>query len=123
MPAAVYLRGDPHARVAFPDVERTDSLGTVDLMGCKRHEVNAHGLYIDRDLADTLCGIAMKEDTSRFGDFADLRDRINRPDFVIRQHDRDQDCFVGDGVLHVLWVHHAVFIHRQVGHGRQPFGF
>ena len=59
----------------------------------------------------------MKEDALFFGDLADLLNGIDRADLVVRQHDGDQDRLVRDSIPHVLWVHHALLVDRQIGDG------
>ena len=121
--AAVHLRGDPHAGVLLSDIEGADTFRAIDLMGRKRHQVDPHILHIDRDFADALRRIAMEEHALFLGDLADFLHRVNRADFIVGEHHGDQDRFVRDRLPHVFRIHHAEFIHREIGDGRLALRF
>ena len=84
-------------------------------MSRERHQIDTHILHIDRNLADTLRRIAVKEDALFLGDLADLFDGVDRADFIVRQHDGDEDRLVGNGFPHILGIHHSEFIDREIG--------
>ena len=56
----------------------------------------------------------MKEHALFLRDPADLRDGMNRADFVVRQHDRNQNGLIRDGVPHVVRIDPAGFIDGQI---------
>jgi hypothetical protein len=58
--AAVDQRQKAHARPP-PDVERADSLRSIDLMAGNRHEIDMHCLNIERNLAEGLSRVGMEE--------------------------------------------------------------
>src|SRR4029078_8531002 len=89
--APIHLRADPPARLASADVERADALRAVHLVRGDARKVDVHLLYVERHLADALNRVGVEEDPARPGDLADLLDRLDRPDLVVREHDRDED--------------------------------
>ena len=44
----------------------------------------------------------------------DLGDRLDRPDLVVREHDRDEDRLVGDRGLELVGIDPAVAVDRQL---------
>ncbi len=63
-------------------VERTDALGTVELVRGDGHEVDRQAMHVERDLAGRLRGIAVEEHAARATERADrgdvLRSRRSR---------------------------------------------
>lgn len=45
-----------------PDIDRADSLGTIELVAADRHEVDVEVIHIDGDFADSLCCVGVEED-------------------------------------------------------------
>jgi hypothetical protein len=111
MPAAVHLGDEPDPGTLFPHIEGAHSLGAIHLMSRERHQVDAHGLHVDGNFPDPLCGVAVKQDAFLLGDF------------VVGQHDGNQDSLVRDRVPYIVGVDHAVFIDLQIGDRCQAFGF
>ncbi len=58
----------------------------------------------------------MEENALLLGDLANLGDRVNRPDFIVGQHDRDQNRLVRNRFPDFVGGDLAVFSHRQIGH-------
>ncbi len=123
MSTPIHLSCDADTRILFSDIEGADALGSVNLVGAERHEIDAHLLHVDRDLAHALGRIAVKQDALFFCDLSNLLDRVDRPDFVIGEHDGDEDGLVGDRVPDVLRLHHAELVDRQVGDLHAALGF
>ena len=46
---------------------------------------------------------------------------MDRADFIVRQHDGDEDCLIRNRVSNLFGLHPAVFFYRQGGHGDAPF--
>src|SRR5206468_3464318 len=114
--AAIDHRRDPDARPLAPHVQRADALGTVDQMRRARQKVDAHGLDVDRDLADGLGGVGVEEDALSLGQLADGRDILDGADLVVGEHHGDQDGLVRERLADLLDVDETVGLHRHVGH-------
>ena len=89
LPAAVDQRQQPHPRPA-PDIERADALRPVDLVAGDRQQVDLHRLDIERDLAEGLRRIGVEQHAAGAAQRADLGERLDDADLVMRRHDRDQ---------------------------------
>jgi len=90
--AAAFLASagqDRHHPQAAPNPERTDALGPVELVRRHRQHVHAERLDVDRDLAGRLDRIRVKQRAPLVRGARQLCDRLNRPDFVVRVHHRD----------------------------------
>src|SRR5438876_981664 len=116
VPAAVNHGREPYARPFTPYVERADALGPVEQVRRAREKVDPHRLDVDRDLADGLSGVGMEDDPLFLRELADRGDVLDRADLIVREHDRDEDRLVRDRLLHVVDVHEAVRLHRDVRH-------
>src|SRR5262249_28415440 len=95
LPAAIDLRLAARPRPA-PDVERANTFRPVDLMAGYRHEVDAHGIDVERELAEGLRCVGVEEDAPRAAERTDLGKRLDHADLVMRRHHRDQRGLVLD---------------------------
>ncbi len=117
-PPPLILLGDLDARVAAANVKRADTLGSVDFVTAEREHVDVHGLHVDGDLGLAgLDGVGVEEDALLLvADPADFGDGLDNADFVVREHDGDEDGLVGafgdDGALEVLEINEAVCLGR-----------
>ena len=91
LPAAVDLRFQFHARAGFSHIKRPDAFRTVDFMGGEAHQIDLQLLDIDGDFADRLRGVAMQQHAALFAQAADLGKRLDRADFVVGQHDGNEN--------------------------------
>ena len=96
MSPAVEERLQAHARLAGPDVERPDPLRAVHLVRGERGEVDTHRFDVEGDLAEPLHGVGMEDDAPLAADRADLGQRVNRADLVVREHEADEDRLAPD---------------------------
>ena len=63
----------------------------------------------------------MEEYAAFVTECANLRDRFERADFVVRRHHADQHGIRAQGVLHLLGSHEAIRVHLEIRHLRsQP---
>ena len=76
--------------VAAAQVERTDALGPIELVSRERERIDLPFLDRDGNVADSLHGIRMEEDTVRPADGADLSDGLDSADLVVGRHHRDE---------------------------------
>src|SRR5579863_1526994 len=118
---AVNDGGKLNARIAAANVERADSLRSINLVRGNGQQVDVVFLHVDGNFADSLHAIGCEEDAVLLGDFADFLDRVNDANFVVGIHDGDQNCFRRDGFANVFWVHAAIFTHRKVGNFKAFF--
>ena len=100
--AAVEHRLEADRRVAPADVQRADALGAVHLVGRQAHQVEAHRLDVERHLARGLGRVGVEQHAPPAADRADLGERVQRADLVVRRHQADEDGPVGDRRLDLL---------------------
>ena len=81
----------------------------------QRQAIDVHRVHVDRNLAHGLHRIGVEDHVALVADLANLGDRLNYADLVVRKHDGDQDGLVVDGPLQVFEVDQAVRLHRQIG--------
>jgi len=106
-------REDRLERRRSPDIERAHSLRTMDLVRGHRIEMHSEGLHVDRYLPGSLHPVGMKPDPGFFGDPADLGDRLDRPDFVVRMHDRHQQRVCTNGGANIVRVDPSLPVDRD----------
>src|SRR3954468_17555160 len=74
------------------DVEGTDALRALELVGAERHQIGAERLDVELDIRCRLDRIDVEHDPLAGPDARrDLSDRLERSDLVVREHDRDED--------------------------------
>ena len=115
MAAAVHLRFDAHARLAA-HVQRTDTLGTIGLVGRERHEVDLELLQVDHDLAGGLRRVDVENDALLAADLADGLDVLHHADFIVDHHHRHQDGVRAQRRLEGVQADQTVFLHVEVRH-------
>ncbi len=114
MATAVDDRFQAHTRLAA-DVQRADAFGAIDLVRRERHQVDLQLLQVDFDLAGRLRGIDVEQHAARAGQFTDGGDVVDRADFVVHVHQRDQDGVVAQRRLDLGRGDDAVFAWLEVG--------
>ena len=83
-------------------------------MGAQRHEVGAERLDVDIDVRRGLYGVDVQQHAlAAANPVGDLDDRLERPDLVVGQHDRDEDRAVREGRLQLIGIDPAISIDRQ----------
>ena len=65
-------------------------------------------------MAHGLRGIRVEQDSVFPSQASDLRHGMNRADFIVGEHDGDQDGLCADCPAHLVRVHQPVTVHRQV---------
>ncbi len=70
---------------------------------------------VERHLAGRLHRVAVEEHAGLARDLADLGDGLDGAHLVVAVHDRDQDGVGPDGLAHVLGIHQAAAVHRDLG--------
>src|SRR5215469_15499826 len=115
MAAAVNDGRNLYPRILAADIERTHTLGSVHFVRGNRHDVNVLLDHVDGNLAHRLGGVGVEDDAALVAQLADLGPGLQHTDFVVGGHDGDQNGLVGHGVLQLVEIYEAVFLHRQVG--------
>ena len=112
--SAVHLRYQPHA---VCNIEKSGSLGTMDLVSADRQKVNIHPFGINLCLAEALHCIDMKERIRicGFDGLSDLFDRLHCADNIIRMHNRHQDRVRTDSCRDLFRGDQAVPVNTQPG--------
>ena len=114
--AAVEQRFEPDVRLAAADVQGADALGAVHLVGRQAEQVDAHVVHVERDFARRLHRVGVEQHAASLAQPADVADRLERADLIIRGHHADQERPLGDRRLHLLRRDPPVAIHRQDRH-------
>src|SRR5258708_6874612 len=113
--AAVNDGGNLHPRIFAANIQSADTLGPVHFVPRDRHQVDILFSHIDRNLADSLRGVGVEDDAAFATQLANLGERLQHPDLVVRGHDRHQDRLVVHGALQVFEIDQAIFLHRHIG--------
>ena len=102
----------------MPNVQRADTLGRIDLVPRHAQQIDAEVVDIRFDLADRLGRVGVKGNFVLTRDRADLTNRLDRADFVVGVHDRDQHRLRRDGSANVIRIDPPQPVHRNVGYVR-----
>src|SRR5713226_7236271 len=97
MAATVNDGGDLYPWVSAPDIEGTAALGAVELVSGERRQIDIHLVDVEGNLAQCLDGVGVEEHTALAAELADLFQRLQHADFVVRSHNADQDRLVREG--------------------------
>ena len=82
-------------------------------MSARGEHVNVHGLHIDWNMRHRLHRIRVEENVMLLADRADLGDRLDRADLVVRKHDRNKAGVLADRVLELVQSNKTVLMHVQ----------
>ena len=83
--------------------------------------MHAEFRHVDRNLAGSLHRVRVQRDACFSRDFADLCNRLNRAQLVIRKHNCDQHGLRANRPANVFGIHDSVAVDRQEGHGDPAF--
>ena len=83
-------------------------------MGGQAHQINWQGGHVDVDLASSLSGINMENDTFLAAQSANGRDILNHANFIVHEHHADQDGVWTDRLFEYVHIQQTVFLHVQV---------
>ena len=82
---------------ALAHVEDSRALGAVELVPGQREQVHAQGVYVEREDAARLHRVSVDEHAALVGNAGNVADGLDRADFVVGVHDRDEDSLRPDG--------------------------
>ena len=115
MAATVHLGLNPHPWLAA-NIQGTDALWTVHLVGTHREEVNFHCLHIKGHLAGTLGRINVVEHTGLTADFSNGCNVVDHADFIVGMHHADQHRIGSDRCLDTVGGGQPGLIRVEIGH-------
>ena len=104
---------EPHQWRPLADVERSDPLGSIALVGGHREQVNAERLDVDGYDPQALRRVAVEDHPGLAGDPSDVGDRLQRADLVVAVHHRGQDGVGADGPPHRVGVDPTRAVDRE----------
>lgn len=123
--AAVLVSGTVHERFyrrVVSHVQSANPFRGVQLMPGHAEQVDAKPLHVDVDLSDRLRRINVKEQTGLPRDARNVGDWFDRPDFVVRVHDADENRLAFQRPPHIVWIDDPGRVDRQSRNGgAQPF--
>ena len=96
LPAAIEQRFQPHHAGSAPDIEGADPFGPVDFVGREAHQIDVGGSTLT-GILPTAWVASVCRDAALAAEVADFGQRLDGADFVVGQHDGDQDRVVADG--------------------------
>src|ERR1700730_11136634 len=103
------------------NVEGPDTLWAVQLMRGNRKQMHAELRNVDRNLPCRLHSVRVERDMRFSSNFADLLNRLNRAQLIIRDHDCDEYGLRPDRSPNVFRIDEAFAVNRQNGHGDATF--
>ena len=87
-------RRNLYPRILAPHIQRAHALRPIHLVGRDRGQIDVVLDHIERYLARRLRRVGVEHHSTLVTELADLRHRLQHPDFVVRVHDRDQNRLV-----------------------------
>ncbi|OIQ75280.1 hypothetical protein GALL_430540 [mine drainage metagenome] len=114
MSSTVHLRNQPHPGFAA-HIERADALGAVGLVRGQAHQIDRPGLQVDGHLAGSLRRIDVENDAALAANATDFRNVLDHADFVVHQHDRNQNGVGTQGIDKTVQVEQAIGLHVEIG--------
>ena len=97
------------------NVKRSATFGAIKLVRSQGSQVEISAVDIERNLAQRLYGVRVKEHAALAAEAADFFDRLKHPGFIVRCHDADQDRSAGKSIFELIKIDKAVIAHRKVG--------
>ncbi len=99
--AAVQQRLQRHS---LPQVKRSHTLWRIQFVARDAQKVHCQRLNIDRNLADRLGGVRVREHSPLAGDLGNLCNRLQRPHFVVCVHHRNQHGLRANRAANIVGV-------------------
>ena len=118
--ATVNLGFETHAGLTA-HVKRTDSLGAVDLVTGKAHQIHLQLLHIKIHLPYGLRRVAVEDHALAAAEFADRGNVLNHADFVVDAHHGHQRRIRTNRGFEGLQVEKPVFLHVHIRHFKAFF--
>ncbi|KAG6546487.1 hypothetical protein Mapa_012036 [Marchantia paleacea] len=111
---SAHLRFNPNSR-SPPQIDGTDSLGTINLVRTDGHQINLHLVDVDGHLACSLGSIRVEKDLMLATYLSNFLDWLYNPNLVVHKHDRHQSSIGSNGCLQLLEIDEPILLHREVG--------
>ena len=93
---------------AGADVQRAHALRPVNLVRRNRKQIHAQAVDVQRQFPRALHRVAVEVNVLFRRDAADLFDRLDRANFVVRQHHADEHRFRTDSLANIIGIDDAV---------------
>src|SRR5436189_543556 len=116
MASTINLCEQLYPRIFSSDIKRPDSLGTVNFMRIKSHQVNAIFVNIYRNLANSLCCVRKNQYSSFLCHGTDFLNRHHSSNFIVGKHDRNQNCRWLKRCLQFSKINQPVVANAQIGY-------
>src|SRR5215471_4769033 len=101
-------------RAAGAHVQRSNTLGSIELMTSNGQKIDTKLVDACRNFADGLRRVRMHQHALCTGDAADLSDRLERTHLVISVHNTDQDGLGRNGFADIIRVDHPRSIYWEI---------
>ena len=102
-------------RGAAPQIQHADPLGGMQFVTGKREHVDVGVCHVDRDLADRLDGIGMKQRPLILCNGRRLLDRKDHPGLVVGVHQRDDGGIRIHRGLQLIHIQPPFTVHADLG--------
>src|SRR5262249_29069758 len=112
VPAAVKQRLNRHA---IAHEQGADALGGIGLVAGNRQKIDAELIHLDRNLADGLGGVGVKQHGAFMGDAGAILNRLDGSDLVVGVHDADEDRARRVRSALFVGINAARAVNRQIG--------
>src|SRR5262249_4694370 len=90
-----------------------DALGSMNLVCGHRVQIDAELFDIDRNLSRRLHTVGMEIDIRLGGNLADFGDWLDRSDFIVRVHDRDENRVPPDSPSNIVRINQTLTRYGQ----------
>lgn len=97
------------------DVECADSFGSIDFMAGDIEKIGSKSPSLDRNLAQTLGGVDVKENVFRLAEGSDLFQRLDCPDFVLTVNEGYQGGVRAQSLLEFFGTDLPLFVDAEEG--------
>ena len=85
-------------------------------MGSEAHQIDGQGFHVDFYFARGLCCVNVEDDAFFTAQSANGGNVLDHADFVVNEHDADQDGVFANRRFENFHVDQAVGLHVEVGH-------
>ena len=102
VPASADRRLEPYRWFCAANVEPTDALGCIQLVTGKGEKIDLEHMDIDRQLANPLGRITVKQCTPPASHPCGVTNRLHRTGFVVGEHQADQHRICAEGLVELV---------------------
>src|SRR4029077_17769491 len=118
-PAHVFV-GSPMDDAAYRDArskkKRTRAGGTMEFVSGQRDSSHPEIVWAERQLSETLDGVAVETNAPLMADCGELLNRLDRPGLIVCVHDGNQHGIPAQGGLEIPGIHAAMAVNFEDAH-------